>query len=95
MLLAERDNFAEGGNSVTAPSAESEGRLVANLMHFGRLLRGCGLPVGPAKVLAAVEAVRAVGITSRHDFYWSLHAVFVNRVRLGTVDTEDALPVAV
>ena len=48
-------------------------------MHFARLLRGCGLPIGPGKVLAAVDAVRAVGITSRADFYWTLHAVFVNR----------------
>jgi hypothetical protein len=29
--------------------------------------------------LAAVEAVRAVGLANRDDFYWTLHAVFVNR----------------
>src|SRR3954469_17244737 len=57
----------------------SDGRLVANLMHFGRTLRAAGLPVGPGKVLDAVEAVRTVGITDRRDFYWALHAVFVNR----------------
>src|SRR5919206_757126 len=56
-----------------------DGRLVANLMHFARTLRAAGLPVGPGKVLDAVEAVRAVGITDRRDFYWTLHAVFVNR----------------
>ena len=48
-------------------------------MHFGRALRAAGLPVGPGKVLAAAEAVQAVGITNRSDFYWALHAVFVNR----------------
>src|SRR5262252_4187863 len=48
-------------------------------MHFGRTLRAAGLPVGPGKVVAAVEAVRCVGITDRRDFYWTLHAVFVNR----------------
>jgi uncharacterized protein with von Willebrand factor type A (vWA) domain len=48
-------------------------------MHFGRTLRAAGLPVGPGKVIDAVEAVRAVGITDRHDFYWTLHAVLVNR----------------
>ena len=48
-------------------------------MHFGRVLRAAGLPIGPGKVLNAVNAVRAVGITNRPDFYWSLHAVFVNR----------------
>jgi uncharacterized protein with von Willebrand factor type A (vWA) domain len=55
------------------------GQLLANLMHFARTLRAAGLPVGPGKVLAAVEAVRAVGVTNRSDFYWALHAVFVNR----------------
>src|SRR5437763_1694186 len=56
-----------------------DGRLVANLMHFARTLRAAGLPVGPGKVLDAVAAVEAVGITDRRDFYWTLHAVFVNR----------------
>ena len=54
-------------------------RLVANVMHFGRILRSAGLPVGPGKVIEAVNAVREVGVTSRMDFYWALHAVFVNR----------------
>ncbi|MDH3664390.1 MAG: VWA domain-containing protein, partial [Alphaproteobacteria bacterium] len=48
-------------------------------MHFGRCLRAAGLPVGPGKVLEAIRAVEAVGIGTREDFYWTLHAVFVNR----------------
>ena len=48
-------------------------------MHFARTLRAAGLPVGPGKVIDAAEAVRTVGITDRRDFYWTLHAVFVNR----------------
>jgi len=58
---------------------KSGGALLANLMHFGRTLRAAGLPVGPGKVIDAVAAVEAVGITDRRDFYWTLHAVFVNR----------------
>jgi len=54
-------------------------KLVPNIMHFGRVLRAAGLPVGPGKILDAVSATQAVGIESRRDFYWSLHAVFVNR----------------
>jgi uncharacterized protein with von Willebrand factor type A (vWA) domain len=57
----------------------SGGSLLANLMHFARTLRAAGLPVGPGKVIDAVAAVRTVGITDRRDFYWTLHAVFVNR----------------
>ncbi len=59
--------------------APAGGNLVANIMYFARALRAAGLPVGPGKVLQAVEAVRAVGLESRADFYWALHAVFVNR----------------
>jgi uncharacterized protein len=55
------------------------GHLLANLMYFVRTLRAAGLPIGPGKLLAAVEAVRAVGITNRADFYWTLHATLVNR----------------
>jgi uncharacterized protein with von Willebrand factor type A (vWA) domain len=55
------------------------GRLVENVMHFARALRAAGLPIGPGKVLAAIEALGAVGIADRQDFYWTLHAVFVNR----------------
>lgn len=55
------------------------GRLAQNITYFGRLLRAAGLPVGPGKVLDAVEAVAAAGVSSRADFYWTLHAVFVNR----------------
>jgi uncharacterized protein len=55
------------------------GRLLENVMHFARALRAAGLPIGPGKVLAAIEAVGAVGIADRQDFYWALHAVFVNR----------------
>ncbi|MGH7125450.1 MAG: vWA domain-containing protein [Stellaceae bacterium] len=60
-------------------SKRGAGRLLENLMHFGRALRAAGLPLGPGKVLAAAEAVQAVGIANRSDFYWALHAVFVNR----------------
>jgi len=67
-------------NASASPSDKpGSGRLLENLMHFGRTLRAAGLPVGPGKVLAATEAVQAVGITNRNDFYWALHAVFVNR----------------
>jgi uncharacterized protein len=64
--------------ALQSPS-QADGRLLANLMHFARTLRAAGLPVGPGKVIDAVAAVEAVGITDRSDFYWTLHAVFVNR----------------
>jgi len=65
-------------------SAEAEGsqghdRFAENILHFGRVLRRAGLPVGTGRVLEALRAVEVAGIRSRHDFYWTLHAVFVSR----------------
>jgi uncharacterized protein with von Willebrand factor type A (vWA) domain len=65
--------------SARLDSSAPDGRLIANLMHFARTLRAAGLPVGPGKVIDAVQALCTVGITDRRDFYWALHAVFVNR----------------
>jgi uncharacterized protein with von Willebrand factor type A (vWA) domain len=56
-----------------------EGRMADNIVYFARALRKAGLRVGPASVKDAIEAVLAAGIGSRDDFYWTLHAVLVNR----------------
>ncbi len=58
---------------------EGGGRLAENIMHFARVLRAAGIPIGPGRVLDGVRAVEAVGLASRDDFYWTLHAVFVHR----------------
>jgi uncharacterized protein with von Willebrand factor type A (vWA) domain len=63
-------------NDTTTPH---ESALLANIMHFARILRATGLPIGPGRVIEAVRAVEAVGLTNKIDFYWTLHAVFVNR----------------
>lgn len=57
----------------------TESRLAENVVLFGRLLRRAGLPVGPASVVDAVNALLVAGIGSRDDLYWTLHAVFVSR----------------
>ncbi|UOA31996.1 hypothetical protein DSM110093_01778 [Sulfitobacter sp. DSM 110093] len=54
-------------------------KLAGNITHFARALRRAGLLIGPGRVVEAVEAVAAVGFTSRRDFYWMLHACFVSR----------------
>ena len=56
-----------------------QGRFAQNIMHFGRVLRAAGLPIGPGKIVDATRAVEAAGINRRDDFYWTLHSVFVNR----------------
>ena len=58
---------------------EPSGHLPGNIMHFARVLREAGLPVGPGMVLDALEAVRGGGMATKKDFYWILHSVFVKR----------------
>jgi uncharacterized protein with von Willebrand factor type A (vWA) domain len=54
-------------------------KLAQNIVHFARLLRAAGLPVGPGHALDAVRALEVAGISSRQDFRITLHAVFVSR----------------
>jgi uncharacterized protein len=56
-----------------------EGRLAENLVHFTRVLRVAGLPVGPGQMLDALAAVRLVGVMRREDWQAALAAVLVKR----------------
>src|SRR4051812_43411623 len=73
-----RPGFA-GPPSPASGGGEKDGRLAGNIVHFARALRAAGLPVGPGAVLDALEAVKAAGVGTKDDFYWTLHAVFVKR----------------
>lgn len=55
------------------------GALAANVMHFARLLRRAGLPVGPGEVVAATEALTHVDITDRVVFRAALRTVMLRR----------------
>ena len=54
-------------------------KLAGNITHFARALRRAGLPIGPGRVIDAIRAVEAAGFSEKRDFYWTLHACFVNR----------------
>ena len=54
-------------------------KLAQNIIHFARALRKAGLPIGPGRVIDSIRAVEAAGFTEKRDFYWTLHACFVNR----------------
>jgi uncharacterized protein with von Willebrand factor type A (vWA) domain len=64
---------------VTAAAPPVAGRLAENVMHFARVLREAGLPVGTDRVLLAYDALQAGGIASRADFHATLAACFVSR----------------
>jgi uncharacterized protein with von Willebrand factor type A (vWA) domain len=61
------------------PVDRDGGQIATNIMHFARVLRAAGLPIGPGKVIDVVHAMEQTGLGRRDDFYWTLHAVFVNR----------------
>jgi uncharacterized protein with von Willebrand factor type A (vWA) domain len=61
-------------------AARQEGGLLANnVVYFARVLRDAGMPIGPDKVIDALQALQAVGLERRDDFYYALSAVLVNR----------------
>nr|WP_254436118.1 VWA domain-containing protein [Ruegeria arenilitoris] len=59
--------------------------MAQNITHFARALRKAGLPIGTGRVVDAIRAVQAAGFTEKRDFYWTLHACFVNRPEHRTV----------
>ncbi len=61
------------------PSPVPSGKLAHNIMHFARVLRQAGLPVGPGAVIDALDAALTGSIRTRDDFYWTLHAIFIKR----------------
>jgi uncharacterized protein with von Willebrand factor type A (vWA) domain len=55
------------------------GHLADNVVHFTRVLRAAGLPVGADRALLALEALRVAGIESRRDFHATLRACLIDR----------------
>lgn len=54
-------------------------RLLDNVVHFGRVLRTAGLPVGTDRVMLAAQALETGGLASRADFKATLAACLVDR----------------
>ena len=53
--------------------------IADNIVHFARVLRNAGMPIGPDRVLAALAAVEAVGLERRDDVHAALSAVMLDR----------------
>lgn len=66
--------------SATPPASDRlPGRLAENVMHFGRVLRAAGLPLGSDRIQLALGALQVAGLESRRDFHDVLAACFVDR----------------
>ncbi len=57
-----------------------EGKLADNITYFARALRAAGLKIGTGQILAAIEAIEAVGFTNKADYFYTLRAIFVSKV---------------
>ena len=60
---------------MTTPSTT----LAANVMHFARLLRRAGLPVGPAETIAAQQALSLVDLGNRTEARTALRTAMIHR----------------
>ncbi|MEI8164961.1 MAG: CoxE, partial [Chloroflexales bacterium] len=58
---------------------KTAGYLTTHLLAFGYLLRELGVPVSPGQMLAALDGLAYVPITSREDFRAALRCMLVLR----------------
>jgi len=56
------------------------GQLADNVLHFARVLRKAGLPIGTDRPLLALQALQIAGVSSRIDLYAVLRACLIDRI---------------
>jgi uncharacterized protein with von Willebrand factor type A (vWA) domain len=54
-------------------------KLAENVLHFARVLRACGIPIGTDKVMDAVRSLPIAGLERRADWHATLCALFLTR----------------
>ena len=59
--------------------AAGPGHLAENVMHFARVLRHAGMPVGTDRVAVALQALQVAGLASRTEFHAVLCACLLDR----------------
>src|ERR1700734_2608437 len=52
--------------------------LAANVMHFARLLRRAGLPVGPAEAIVAQRALTRIDLASKPEARTALRTAMIH-----------------
>ena len=65
------------------PARQTPGRLADNVMHFARVLRDAGMPVGTDRVALSLQALQIAGLESRHDLHAALRACMLDRIEHG------------
>ncbi len=54
-------------------------QLLANVLAFGRILRGLELEAGPDRMIDLVHALDGISIGNRRDFHYAARSLFVRR----------------
>ena len=62
------------------PALQTPGRLAENVMHFARVLRVAGMPLGTDRVQLALQALQVAGLERRDDFHAALSACLLDRI---------------
>ncbi|MFN9764596.1 MAG: hypothetical protein ACK57L_05665, partial [Pseudomonadota bacterium] len=62
------------------PARPTAGLLATNVMHFARVLRTAGMPVGTDRVLLSLEARQVAGLGSRRELHDVLAACLLDRL---------------
>src|SRR5690348_11130178 len=60
-------------------TSDTPSLLAANVMHFARLLRRAGLPVGANETISALEALQLVEIGEKSQVRTALRAAMIRR----------------
>jgi uncharacterized protein with von Willebrand factor type A (vWA) domain len=60
-------------------NSESSGKLLHNLVLFGRLLRALGLDVNPGRMIDLAQALAYVEIGRKPDFYYTARSLLVHK----------------
>ena len=63
------------------PLKHSPGRLADNVMHFARVLREAGMPLGTDRTLLALQALQVAGMASRQDLHSVLSCCLLDGAR--------------
>jgi uncharacterized protein with von Willebrand factor type A (vWA) domain len=62
--------------SLTIPE---NGKLLHNLLLFGRLLRGLGLDINPGRMMDLIRALDSIDIMNKGDFYFASRGLLIHK----------------
>jgi uncharacterized protein len=65
---------------MTVAPRSTPGHLAENVVHFVRVLRSAGLPLGSDRAMLAQQALQVAGLARREDFHTVLRACLLDRI---------------